>query len=97
VEHLAADEFVPADITTVEGTDKVIEQMAHSGGAERLIASISKGHQVDRDEALRKIMNSIGGIRLGRPARPEDIAELVAILAITGAEHVIDGGTMPTI
>ena len=28
VEHLAADEFVPADITTVEGTDKVIEQMA---------------------------------------------------------------------
>jgi NAD(P)-dependent dehydrogenase (short-subunit alcohol dehydrogenase family) len=74
-----------------------------SGGAERLIARISQRHQVDRDEALRKIMDSLGGIPLGRPARPEDVAELVAFLvsdrasAITGAEHIIDGGTIPTI
>jgi NAD(P)-dependent dehydrogenase (short-subunit alcohol dehydrogenase family) len=214
--HLAADEFLPADITTVEGTDKVIEQMAanggadiivyvagggasapsggfatltpeiwhrtlelnllgavrldrglipamiqagagsivhitsiqrkmplhdatlayaaakaalttyskglanelaahgirfntvspgfiQSGGAERLIATISQGHQLDREQALRKIMDSLGGIPLGRPARPEDIAELIAFLvsdrasAITGAEHTIDGGTIPTI
>ena len=27
VDHLAADEFIPADITTVEGNDTVIEQM----------------------------------------------------------------------
>jgi hypothetical protein len=74
-----------------------------SGGAERLIATISQGHHLDRDEALRKIMDSLGGIPLGRPAQPQDIAELVAFLvsdrasAITGAEHVIDGGTIPTI
>ena len=37
VEHLAADEFVPADITAVEGTDKVIEQMAANGGADIII------------------------------------------------------------
>jgi len=74
-----------------------------TGGAERLIARISQGHQVDRDEALREIMDALGGIPLGRPARPEDVAELVAFLvsdrasAITGAEHIIDGGTIPTI
>jgi Enoyl-(Acyl carrier protein) reductase len=37
-----------------------------SGGAERLIATISQGHHLDRDEALRKIMDSLGGIPLGR-------------------------------
>lgn len=51
----------------------------------------------------RKIMESIGGIPLGRPVQPAEVASLIAFLAsdfasaITGAEYVIDGGAIPTV
>jgi NAD(P)-dependent dehydrogenase (short-subunit alcohol dehydrogenase family) len=53
--------------------------------------------------AREQLMQSLGGIPLGRPAWPTEVAELVAFLAsdraaaITGSEYVIDGGTIPTI
>jgi len=55
----------------------------------------------DRDGGKAMIMQSLGGIPLGRPAKPQEVAELVGFLcsaraaAITGSEHVIDGGTVP--
>ncbi|WP_258869769.1 SDR family oxidoreductase [Paracoccus thiocyanatus] len=47
-------------------------------------------------------MSALGGIPLGRPAKPQEVAGLIAFLAsplagaMTGTEVVIDGGTVPT-
>jgi NAD(P)-dependent dehydrogenase (short-subunit alcohol dehydrogenase family) len=71
-------------------------------GAEGLFQRISQAAGIDRDAAMQRVMASLGGIPIGRPALPEEVAELVAFLvsdrarSITGAEFIIDGGTTPT-
>jgi NAD(P)-dependent dehydrogenase (short-subunit alcohol dehydrogenase family) len=55
------------------------------------------------ETARQSILDALGGIPFGRPARPEDVAELIAFLAsdrasaIHSADYVIDGGTIPTV
>ncbi len=70
--------------------------------AMRLVTELAKKTDTDYEGARKGLMNSLGGIPIGRPARPKEVADLVAFLAssraasITGAEYVIDGGTVPT-
>ncbi len=71
-------------------------------GTNGLASHIAEEAGIDYDAAAQVIMNSLGGIPLGRPAAPEEVADLIAFLAsdratsITGTEYVIDGGTIPT-
>jgi NAD(P)-dependent dehydrogenase (short-subunit alcohol dehydrogenase family) len=74
-----------------------------TSGAHGMILQLAQSRGSNEDDARQQIMNMIGGIPLGRPGRPEEVAELVGFLAsdraasIHGADYMIDGGTMPTV
>lgn len=76
-----------------------IETEASVALAERL----AKQAGTDYEGGKQIIMQSLGGIPLGRPARPQEVADLITFLvspragSISGSEHLIDGGTVPTV
>ncbi|MDB5126193.1 SDR family oxidoreductase [Mucilaginibacter sp.] len=69
----------------------------------RMMERISESSNITIEEATQSVMDALGGIPIGRPAQPEEVAELVGFLVspragyLTGTEYVIDGGTIPTI
>jgi NAD(P)-dependent dehydrogenase (short-subunit alcohol dehydrogenase family) len=74
-----------------------------TSGAHGMIMDISRSTGVSEETARQRIMDMLGGIPVGRPGRPEEVAELVAFLSsdraayICGVDYVIDGGTLPTV
>lgn len=91
-------EVSPKGIRVVRVAPGWIETEASVAMAERL--ALQAG--TDYEGGKQIIMKSLGGIPLGRPSKPIEVANLIAFLAspcaatITGTEYVIDGGTIPT-
>src|SRR5439155_1288276 len=103
--------FFAADLTTRDGAETVLGEVeSRLGGADIRVHNLGGSSApsggvlalTDADGARQGLMDSLGAIRLGRPARPEEVAESVAFLlseraaSIHGSEYVIDGGTVPT-
>jgi len=94
-----ANEVSPKGIRVLTVSPGFIETDA----ATRMIQRMADKDKSDYTAARQRLMDMLGGIPLGRPNRPEEVAELVAFAAsdrasaITGTEIVIDGGTIPTV
>ena len=92
-------EVTPKGIRVVRVAPGWIETEAAVALAERLATQ----EGTDYEGGKQIIMNSLGGIPLGRPAKPQEVADLITFLAsplaasISGAEYTIDGGTVPTV
>lgn len=75
----------------------------NTSASKAMMERIAESSNISVEQATKSVMDALGGIPIGRPAQPEEVAELVGFLVspranyLTGTEFVIDGGTIPTI
>ncbi len=92
-------EVSPKGVRVVRVSPGWVETEAAVG----LVQEIARQSKTDYAGARERLMSSLGGIPIGRPAKPREVADLIAFLvspqagSITGTEYVIDGGTVPTV
>jgi NAD(P)-dependent dehydrogenase (short-subunit alcohol dehydrogenase family) len=94
-----SNQVTPNGVRVISVSPGFIETEA----AANLIQQLAEKSGIDIAAAREGLIDSLGGIPMGRPGRPEEVAELIAFLVsdrasyISGTEYVIDGGTIPTI
>jgi NAD(P)-dependent dehydrogenase (short-subunit alcohol dehydrogenase family) len=90
-----SDELAPNGIRVNSVCPGFIETEA----AATFINEHSVAQQISTDAARAQVIESIGGIPLGRTGDPTDVGDLVAFLVsdraryLTGTEYLIDGGS----
>ncbi|WIG98901.1 SDR family oxidoreductase [Myxococcus sp. SDU36] len=91
-------EVTPQGVRVVRVSPGWVETEA----AVHLVERLAKQAATDYEGGKQIVMKSLGGIPVGRPAKPREVADLIAFVAspragsVTGTEFVIDGGTVPT-
>ena len=92
-------EVTPKGVRVLRVSPGWIETEASVVFAERMAAQAG----TDYEGGKKMVMDWLGGIPVGRPARPQEVADLITFLvspraaSVAGSEHVIDGGTVPTV
>ena len=92
-------EVTPKGVRVLRVSPGWIETEASVDFAQRMADNAG----TDYEGGKKIVMDWLGGIPVGRPARPQEVADFITFLvspraaSVAGSEHIIDGGTVPTV